>query len=180
MARPRLPREIRKCHHCQKPHEVIVGRGERYCSVDCAQAARRTMQMNEFTCKTCNTKFTRYAPPSRGEYHYCSKKCVPRFGQIVDLTNMRFGSLVVKRRVYQHRTDLKSKRTMWECRCDCGKVRDADTANLRNGTIRDCGQPKCMEDQLRRHNERGVEVKRNAVRKRTRLNKALADVFKPR
>lgn len=60
--------------------------------------------------------------------------------KMIDITHKRFGRLVVKRRVLR-----ESKRTMWLCECDCGKLKVVDGNNLKNGHVSSCG---CYRRQL--------------------------------
>lgn len=56
-----------------------------------------------------------------------------------DLSNKRFGYLTAIR--YCHWTEFNTpkNKTMWLCRCDCGKERLVDSADLRNLSITSCG-----------------------------------------
>ena len=53
----------------------------------------------------------------------------------IDLTGRRFGRLVV---IEEAGRD-KFKRTMWKCRCDCGKEKIVPYAQLARGETRSCG-----------------------------------------
>lgn len=53
----------------------------------------------------------------------------------IDLTNHRFGRLTVIRRAPPDGT----KRTRWECLCDCGSVTSPATGNLTSGETLSCG-----------------------------------------
>lgn len=56
-----------------------------------------------------------------------------------DLTGRRFGRLVVIRHSgYVYFTDGKRK-SVWHCRCDCGKEIDVRQDNLKSGTTKSCG-----------------------------------------
>lgn len=54
---------------------------------------------------------------------------------ITDIINQRFGKLVVLRRV--PRADPRFVR--WECKCDCGKVLEANGRALHSGHKKSCG-----------------------------------------
>lgn len=56
---------------------------------------------------------------------------MPKF---IDLTGQRFGRLVAIKRA----TNIK-KRTMWECKCDCGRTKVVDAHSLRLGHTKSCG-----------------------------------------
>ena len=53
---------------------------------------------------------------------------------LIDLTNQRFGRLLVL-----YRAPNQGKRVMWHCRCDCGNEKDIQGALLRNGHTSSCG-----------------------------------------
>lgn len=52
----------------------------------------------------------------------------------LDLTGQRFGKLIAIRRLPN-----QGRRTMWECKCDCGKITQVRTENLRSGHTTSCG-----------------------------------------
>lgn len=52
-----------------------------------------------------------------------------------DLTGQRFGKLIALNRV-----ESESQNTMWECRCDCGKVVQVLRSNLTSGNTKSCGR----------------------------------------
>lgn len=52
----------------------------------------------------------------------------------LDLTDQRFGQLIVK-----YRVPNKSKKTYWHCLCNCGREKDIQTSHLTNGSITSCG-----------------------------------------
>ena len=52
----------------------------------------------------------------------------------LDLTDVRFGSLVAKRIV-----KYGDIRVYWECLCDCGNIVTVSTTHLRNGHTKSCG-----------------------------------------
>lgn len=55
--------------------------------------------------------------------------------QVIDLTGMRFGRLIVLKR--EANDDNGS--AMWKCRCDCGNIVVVRGGSLRNGNTRSCG-----------------------------------------
>ena len=64
-----------------------------------------------------------------------------------DITNQRFGNLVVIRRgPNQPRPDGKSHRTTWTCICDCGRTSDVAAHKLRSGRTRTCGHAQAFND----------------------------------
>ena len=61
-------------------------------------------------------------------------------GKIIDLTNQRFGALVVLK---QSGRDNSGK-IMWLCKCDCGNKKTIRGNDLRSGKIQSCG---CLRKQ---------------------------------
>lgn len=56
----------------------------------------------------------------------------------IDMTGRRFGSWTVLR----YAGVTSQRKTVWECRCDCGQTSDVQGGNLRSGKstqCRDCG-----------------------------------------
>ena len=51
-----------------------------------------------------------------------------------DLTYMRFGRLVVIRRI-----GTKWNSPLWQCHCDCGNTKEVTTRDLLSGNTRSCG-----------------------------------------
>lgn len=54
--------------------------------------------------------------------------------KLIDLTSKKFGRLLVIKRA-----GVVNRKTMWECRCDCGNIKVIDGYNLRNGITQSCG-----------------------------------------
>lgn len=65
----------------------------------------------------------------------------------VDLTGKRFGKLVVLERVADTPTKSGKKLVTWKCKCDCGKVCNIRSANLKSGNTKSCG---CIAMKFRR------------------------------
>lgn len=61
---------------------------------------------------------------------------------LINLKGQRFDRLVVLRRAKVH---TKSKDTMWECRCDCGKVKDIRARSLTKNKTKSCG---CLQAEI--------------------------------
>lgn len=55
--------------------------------------------------------------------------------KLIDLTNKRFGRLVV----VQRSPNYKNKEPIWLCKCDCGGIKTAQGNHLREGSTRSCG-----------------------------------------
>lgn len=56
-------------------------------------------------------------------------------GKKIDLTGQRFGILTVIRKVGNH----SSGTPIWECRCDCGNIKNIFSSNLLRGGTKSCG-----------------------------------------
>ena len=56
-------------------------------------------------------------------------------GKMIDITNQRFGKLVVIKNVGK----LDGRRYSWECQCDCGKKVIVEGSRLRSGNTKSCG-----------------------------------------
>lgn len=69
-------------------------------------------------------------------------------GKMIDVTNKRFGSLVV---LYP----IKKDRIYWHCKCDCGNEIDVESGNLRAGRTQSCG--------CQRKNNIGKKIKKDIV-----------------
>ena len=54
--------------------------------------------------------------------------------QLIDLTGRKFGRLLVLKR-----ENPINKRTLWLCKCDCGKEVVVESYNLRKGHTQSCG-----------------------------------------
>lgn len=74
-------------------------------------------------------------------------------GAFQDLTGLRFGRLVCLRRI---RRD-NSKKTFWECLCDCGRKKIVPAGDLRSGRVLSCG---CL---LREHRQNQIEDLRGKI-----------------
>ena len=70
--------------------------------------------------------------------------------RLEDLTNKRFGRLIVKKLAY-----IKNRTRYWECLCDCGKTTYTTSNCLNSGHTRSCG---CL-------NKEQVNVKHNMAHK---------------
>ena len=63
-------------------------------------------------------------------------------GQVIDLTNQRFGKLIVIERDFEKNINHKA---YWKCLCDCGNVVSIRGQDLRHGKTKSCG---CLAKQL--------------------------------
>ncbi|MDA3833729.1 MAG: hypothetical protein PF495_10050 [Spirochaetales bacterium] len=60
-------------------------------------------------------------------------------GKLIDLTNKRYGRLLVIKRVDIKPRKGRSKTTGWLCVCDCKKEKSLSTHSLTSGAVRSCG-----------------------------------------
>lgn len=65
-----------------------------------------------------------------------------------DLSGRRFGRLTVIRR-----TETKSNRTRWICRCDCGQEKIVTSRDLKSGRVKSCG---CLYRDRRGNNRKDL------------------------
>ena len=77
-----------------------------------------------------------------------------------DLTGKRFGSLVVI-----GRAPTVKKRTMWECKCDCGKRVFKEAYSLKTGETKSCG---CLRRDSASINSRTHGMTKTALYKKFR------------
>lgn len=54
-------------------------------------------------------------------------------GKKIDITGEKFERLTAIRPVY------KNGKRMWECRCDCGTVKNFTLQDLKSGRVKSCG-----------------------------------------
>lgn len=66
-----------------------------------------------------------------------------------DLTGQRFGRMTVLEYAGSYEFPCGTKKPMWICRCDCGKVCEVIGQNLLNGRTRSCG---CLRSETSRRN----------------------------
>lgn len=68
-------------------------------------------------------------------------------GNYLDLTNQRYGRLIVVKLLGQN----KHNHYQWECKCDCGNIIMLDTSTLRTGHTKSCG---CLRKEYWRDRKR--------------------------
>lgn len=68
----------------------------------------------------------------------------------VDLTNKRFGKLVVLEKVY-----VKNKQSYWLCKCDCGNTRIVPIDSLTASKCKSCGciRSNICKNEIRKRNK---------------------------
>lgn len=71
-------------------------------------------------------------------------------GKRIDITGQRFGHLTVIK--YSH-TDPKSKKAVWECLCDCGKIHYVCGKELRSGNTKSCGCQKIEHTRMLKYKD---------------------------
>ena len=67
-------------------------------------------------------------------------------GKKIDLTGQRFGRLVV----VSESAERRSSKVMWECKCDCGNVKNVRGKSLRSGNTKSCG---CLSKEKSKDND---------------------------
>lgn len=67
--------------------------------------------------------------------------------KLIDLTNQRFGKLIVLERDYEYPKikQLKNNKAYWKCQCDCGNIKTIGGFNLRNQSVTSCGCNKIKD-----------------------------------
>lgn len=60
-------------------------------------------------------------------------------GKILDLTNQRYGMLIVLNKLGSVKDSSGHSEVEWQCRCDCGNITTAKTGDLRKGKKKSCG-----------------------------------------
>jgi hypothetical protein len=102
----------------------------------------------EFLCDCGNTHLSRGSDVKNGNIKSCGCLRLEKLREIVphnyqDMSGIVFGRLTVIERV-----DRKTKNaTRWLCKCDCGKFKEVDRANLVTGAIKSCG---CLNTEKRK------------------------------
>lgn len=59
--------------------------------------------------------------------------------KLINLTNMRFGELLVLERDFETQKEKKSPKPYWKCRCSCGNTFSVLGKSLRDGKTVSCG-----------------------------------------
>ena len=97
----------------------------------------------------------------------------------LDLTNERYGRLLVIKEAEPYVGSKIGKRRRWECVCDCGNVTVVNQDNLRRGNTKSCG---CLSlEKLTKHDGTGTRlhniwrVMRNRVSENNRDHKKYYD-----
>lgn len=69
------------------------------------------------------------------------------------MIGQRFGRFTVIAQASSRRCKDGRNRTYWQCRCDCGAVKDVGQSNLRSGAIQSCG---CKRREAQLHSVKTV------------------------
>lgn len=59
--------------------------------------------------------------------------------KLIDLTNKRFGKLLVLERDYNYQIKNNFNKPYWKCQCDCGNIVTILGKSLREGSTKSCG-----------------------------------------
>lgn len=72
----------------------------------------------------------------RGKALSCGCYCRERVSRLntIDLTGKKFGKLTVLKR-----TENRGQKVYWECKCDCGNIKDVEAYRLTHGQTQSCG-----------------------------------------
>lgn len=103
----------------------------------------------ECRCDCGNTSFV----TSANLIHHGTKSC--GCSNFCDLTGKRFGELTVLERAKSKKTPSGKSRTMWRCKCDCGKESIVDASSLKRGTTTTCGTHKSVKN-INAHKTHGM------------------------
>lgn len=85
----------------------------------------------------------------------------------IDLTNHRFGKLVVEEMLYGYKTFPNSKPRTY-CKCDCGNTKIILVSNLKKGITKSCG---CLEKSSRYDRVHFIDLTGQKFGKLTVINK---------
>lgn len=72
-------------------------------------------------------------------------------GKFEDLTNKRFGKLLV----VENTNKKRNKKTIWLCKCDCGNYKEVQVDNLTSGHTKSCG---CLNGKGYKHNLKNTRL----------------------
>lgn len=65
-----------------------------------------------------------------------------------DMTGQRFTRLTCITPIGSNSTGMQ-----WECKCDCGNIKNVQRGNLISGTVKSCG---CLREEINKGNKHGV------------------------
>lgn len=88
--------------------------------------------------------------------------------KVIDLTGERFGRLTVIERV-----GTKNRKSVWECKCECGNIKEVVSNNLISGNTKSCGCLKYSKKGLTQKDEKHLKlwhVHRDIIRRCTDKN----------
>jgi len=69
-----------------------------------------------------------------------------------DISSLKFGRLTVLGIAYRKKY-IGCSVIYWKCRCECGKIRNIDGRNLRNGNSKSCG---CLNKEINSKRMKGI------------------------
>ena len=92
--------------------------------------------------------------------------------KLIDLTGKKFGRLTVIKRNYPNN---KYNRTMWLCKCDCGKEKVILGCSLKGGKTRSCG---CLKKKLLIKLNKNKKIKHNKLALGVASMKSVIDSYK--
>lgn len=86
-------------------------------------------------CDCGNKKIVRGSDLRKNKILYCSKACPYKRTTLIDETGNIYGRLTVLYKAGKN----SSNKTLWHCKCSCGKEVDVIGENLRNNSTISCG-----------------------------------------
>lgn len=135
-----IGKHIAECDIC-KQNEFDKYIGQRFGKYIVIKHDPRPENSNRYLCQCdCgNTTNVKLVDLLSGK-STCCLNCV----NFIDIKDQRFDRLVAIKPKY-----IKNGSYYWECKCDCGVIKDIDGASLRAGRIKSCG---CLKEEMIKNN----------------------------
>ena len=134
---------------CLRFEKTVDLTGQTFGYLTVTSLAKRSDKKTYWNCKCkCGKMVVRRSDTLTDKKHLQSCGCMQsellkqqyangRKTTMKDLTNQRFGRLLVLRRDPEKKTNNGS--ILWICQCDCGNIVSVSSGRLRNGTTQSCG-----------------------------------------
>ena len=93
--------------------------------------------------------------------------------KLIDLRGRKFGRLTVIERI-----GTKNRKSVWECKCECGNTKEVVSNNLISGNTKSCGCLKYSKKGLTQKDEKHLKlwhIHRDIIRRCT--NKKTGDII---
>ena len=117
----------------RKPVDITGQRFGKLVAVRPTKERRGHSAVWECKCDCGNTAFVKMHNLTFGYTSSCG--CIRPGPKADDLTGRRYGRLVVIRPTKEKRNG----KTVWECKCDCGKTTFVTSSNLQGNHVKSCG-----------------------------------------